>query len=309
MRELFGETLRVGVPLARYTSARIGGRADYLVAAGSADELAGAAQKLWAENCRFMVLGGGSNVLVADAGYRGAVVLNRARGVKVLPEEGRTTVQAESGASLGTVARQCVEQGLLGLEWATTVPGTVGGAVFGNAGAHGGDTAGSLHMAEILHHSGERHWGLATDMGFDYRSSRLKREPGQWVVLGAEFRLRLGRRVEVRKTMTEFVRHRKQTQPPGASIGSMFKNPPGDFAGRLIEAAGLKGARIGGAEISRVHANFFVNLGGARATDVLALIRLAHGEVLRQSKVSLELEVELVGEWGSEELTNNQTSK
>lgn len=300
MKELFGEGLRVNVPLARYTSARIGGAADYLVTSSSAEALAEAAQKLWSAECQFMVVGGGSNILVADRGYRGAVVLNRSRSVAMSLEKGEGRVQAESGANLGAVARQCVERDFLGLEWAATVPGTIGGAVVGNAGAHGGDMAGSLDMAEILHRSGQRRWVPASELGYGYRTSRLKGQPGDWVVLRAQFRLQTGSRDEGQTRVENFVRHRKRTQPPGASIGSMFKNPPGDFAGRLIEAAGLKGARIGNAEISRVHANFFVNQGDAKASDVLRLIRRAQQAVLDKFGVELDLEVELVGEWGSE---------
>ncbi|MBI4770931.1 MAG: UDP-N-acetylmuramate dehydrogenase [Chloroflexi bacterium] len=277
--------MREGASLARYTSARIGGPADYLIEARSAGELAEIARKLWA-------------LLVADAGYRGVVVVNQAQAVTFADEgAGRVLCSAESGANLGALARRCVRRGLAGLEWAATVPGTVGGAVVGNAGAHGGDIAGALRMADILQRSGERGWLPAAALGYEYRSSRLKRAPGQEVVLAAQFSLERGDRQAAQAKVEAFSARRKRSQPPGASMGSMFKNPPGDYAGRLIEAAGLKGARIGKAEISSLHANFFVNPGGARAEDVLALIRLAQERVKQQFGVTLELEVELVGEW------------
>ena len=306
LNQVFGGRLKTGEPLARYTSARIGGPADYLAVAESAAELADLLQTAWQAGETPLVLGGGSNVLVSDLGVCGLVIVNRARGVAFRdgPEAGdRPTVRAESGVSFGQLARQCAARGLGGLAWAGTVPGTLGGAVVGNAGAHGGDLAGNLVLAEILQQeAGARAWPAA-ELEFGYRTSRLKRQRGagrQWVVLSAELALSRAKPEAVQAQIDEFVSHRKRTQPPGASIGSMFKNPPGDYAGRLIEAAGLKGARRGQAEISPLHANFFVNHGEARAADVLALLQLAQRRVLQESGITLELEVELVGEWPNE---------
>lgn len=305
LRAAFGSRLKTDEPLARYTSARVGGPADFLAVAGSAGELSELVRAAWQLGFLPVILGGGSNVLISDAGVRGLVILNRARAVefRAAPEGGRPTVWAESGASLGSLARQCGARGLGGLEWAATVPGTLGGAVVGNAGAHGGDLAGSLVLAEILQQDGSvRNWTPA-ELGFAYRTSRIKQLKARGlmhVVLAAELALTAGEPDELQARVDQFVAHRKRTQPPGASMGSMFKNPPGDFAGRLIEAAGLKGARQGQAEISPLHANFFVNLGEARAADVLALIHKAHDAVLHQFGVDLELEVELIGEWHGE---------
>lgn len=300
LRRSLGDRLREGVPLAAYTSARIGGPADYLVEVRSADELAEAVQKLWHLGAAFRVLGGGTNVLISDRGVRGVVILNRARAIR-FEDDAEPLVWAESGAGLGTVSRLAAERGLAGLEWAATVPGTVGGAVVGNAGAHGGDVAGTLQMAEILQHPGVREMWPAAKLGFAYRSSVLKRNPGSAVVLGAGFRLTPSTPQACKEAMQRFAAHREQSQPHGASMGSMFKNPPGDYAGRLIEAAGLKGRHSGKVKISEQHANFFINEGGASAADVRALIETAQREVLRTSGVALELEIELVGEWGSEE--------
>ena len=305
LRAAFGARLKTGEPLARYTSARVGGPADFLASANSAGELAELVRSAWRLGFQPVILGGGSNVLVSDAGVRGLVILNRARAIEfnVASQDGRPAVWAESGVNLGSLARQCGARGLGGLEWAATVPGTLGGAVFGNAGAHNGDLAGSLVLAEILQHDGTvRRW-THSELGFAYRISRLKQLKAQGrpqVVLGAELALSAGVPEALQATVEQFVTHRKRTQPPGASMGSMFKNPPGDFAGRLIEAAGLKGARRGQAEISGLHANFFVNLGEARAADVLALIHMAHAAVLQKFGVDLELEVELIGDWGGQ---------
>ena len=302
LRSTFGSRLKLGEPLARYTSSRVGGPADYLAIANSAGELAELVRAAWNLGVQPLILGGGSNILVSDTGVRGLVILNRARALEFRPPaaDGSASVWAESGANLGALARQCGLRGLAGLEWAATVPGTVGGAVFGNAGAHGGDLAGSLVLAEILQQDGTvRRWPSA-DLAFEYRGSRLKAlkaQGRQAVILAAELRLSAGEPAALQVSMEEFAAHRRRTQPPGASLGSMFKNPPGDYAGRLIEAAGLKGARLGQARISPLHANFFVNLGQARAADILALIHQAHQAVLEQSGVDLQLEVELVGDW------------
>jgi UDP-N-acetylmuramate dehydrogenase len=305
LRTAFGARLKSNEPLARYTSARVGGPADYLAVAGSAGELAELVRSAWQLGFQPVILGGGSNVLVSDAGVRGLVILNRARDVQfhAAPAAGRLMLWAESGVNLGSLARQCGARGWAGLEWAATVPGTLGGAVFGNAGAHGGELAGNLVLAEILQPDGTvRRWSAA-ELGFAYRTSRLKQLKAQGrphVALGAELALMPGEPVALQTRVDEFVAHRKGTQPPGASMGSMFKNPPGDYAGRLIEAAGLKGTRLGQVEISPLHANFFVNLDQARAADVLALIHAAHAAVLAKFGVDMELEVELVGEWGGQ---------
>ena len=295
LRELFGEQVQEHVSLAPYTSARIGGPADVLVTARSADELAEAVQTCWQNDLSFTILGGGSNVLVSDRGVRGVVILNRARETE-FRSGAEPTVRAESGAVFSNLAHRAAAKGLSGLEWAVAVPGTVGGAVYGNAGAFGGDVAHSLLQAEILDENG-RSWRPVEEMEYDYRSSTLKRSQAKAIVLAAEFRLANGDPTEIQTTLEQFTERRKATQPPGASMGSMFKNPPNDFAGRLIEAAGLKGTRIGNAEISTVHGNFFLNQGDTKASDIRKLIELVQDTVEERFGVKLALEVELVGEW------------
>ncbi|MCH8875740.1 MAG: UDP-N-acetylmuramate dehydrogenase [Chloroflexi bacterium] len=293
LRRAFPEGLQEGVLLAQYTASRIGGPAEYLLTVRSAQVLESAVVQLWDLQIEFRLLGAGSNVLVADKGISGVVILNQAKAVKF--EE--RSVWAESGASIGSVARRAVEKGLSGLEWAATVPGTIGGAILGNAGAHGGDTAGTLVEAEVVHRlEGHSSWDVERQE-FGYRTSWLKRNPGQAVVLAGRFDLDPSNPEQTRAKMEEYVAYRQRTQPTGASIGSMFKNPPGDHAGRLIEAAGLKGERRGPAEISPVHANFFINHGGATADQVHALIQLAQRRVAEESDVELELEIELLGDW------------
>ena len=321
LKAAFGNRLREAEPLKRYTSARVGGPADALLEAHTTEELAEMAFFLWQRGLPFLVLGGGSNVLISDAGVRGVVLLNQARQIRFDEAGDPPTVWAESGANFGLLARQAATRGLSGLEWATGIPGTVGGAIVGNAGAHGKDMSDNLMVAEILHlnrlMSSSEETSARADylvgagstaeflketwpveqFAYEYRDSILKRKTLQAVVLVALLRLGKSTPQEVQAKMDEFAEHRRRTQPPGASMGSMFKNPPGDFAGRLIEVAGLKGKRIGEAQISPLHANFFVNEGKATASDIYALINLAQRTVAEKMGVKLELEIELVGDW------------
>mgnify|MGYP005811308029 CR=1 FL=1 len=296
LRAAFGERLQVGASLADYTTAHAGGPADALVIANSAAELEQAAVSLWNLETPFHILGYGSNVLISDTGVRGVVVINRARSIVIQANLAAPTVWAESGALIGTIARKVGLVGLSGFEWAATVPGTLGGAIYGNAGAFGGDMQGNLLLAEILHPTGKEIWPVER-MQYQYRSSLLKREHLPAVILAAQLKLEASNPQIVREKMSSMSARRRSSQPPGASIGSMFKNPPGDFAGRLIEAAGLKGKRIGDAEISQIHANFFVNHGKASAADIGSLIYTARETVAQKFGVQLELEVELLGDW------------
>lgn len=294
---LFGNRLQENVQIANYTSARVGGVADALLMVRSADELAEAAKLLWERSIPFFLLGSGANVLISDAGVRGVVLLNRAHTIRIDSTSNPPSVWAESGANFGTVARQTALRGLSGLEWAATIPGTVGGAVYGNAGAHDGDVKANLILADILHHNQGRQSWTNAQMAFDYRSSALKRSKDPAVILAARFRLAHSTSEAVREKIDQFSLQRKNSQPPGASTGSMFKNPPGDYAGRLIEAAGLKGTRVGGVEVSKVHGNFFVNDQNATARNYFDLIQIVRAKVQQKFGIHLELEVELVGDW------------
>ena len=292
LRAAFGDRLQEHISLAAYTSARIGGNADALIVANSADELAETVSQLWEMDAPYFLLGGGSNLLISDAGFRGVVVLNKAKEI-CFNEGDNPSVWAESGVTMSRLANQAATRAFAGLEWAATVPGTVGGAVYGNAGAFGGDVAGTLDHVELLTKAGRETWSVE-DMEYAYRSSKLKRDAVKCVILSAEMKLKNGEQAQTQERMRSFIQKRKDTQPPGASMGSMFKNPDGDYAGRLIEAAGLKGTRIGNVEISTVHANFFVNHGETKAKDVIALIELVQKTVFEKFGVSLELEIEIV---------------
>lgn len=295
LREKFGDKVKENVPLAPYTSARIGGPADIFITADTVAELARVVKHLWKNDMPFVMLGGGANILVSDKGARGVVVLNRAKGVKFHLGD-QPSVAVESGVVFSNLANRCASKGLAGLEWGSAVPGTIGGAVYGNAGAFGGDVAGSLISAELLTENGKEIFTVE-QMGYGYRTSALKRGEIKAIVLSAEFGLKNSTKEEATVKIQQFSAHRKATQPPGASMGSMFKNPSGDYAGRLIEVSGLKGTRIGNAEISPLHGNFFINHGATRAQDIRALIQLAQKTVKEKQGVELELEIEFVGEW------------
>ena len=293
----FGDRLRRDEPLARHTAARLGGPADALVVARNLPDLIFAAQFAWTQGVPHRILGGGANVLVADSGFRGLIIINRAA---ALTTGADGTVRVESGASLSTLARRCMVRGLRGLEWAVSVPGTVGGAVINNAGAHGGDMAACVREVVVHRPAGVIRY-TAAEMAYAYRASALKGLAEPYLVTTVTLGLEPGADPAALKARAaEYITQRKRTQPPGASLGSIFKNPPGDYAGRLIEAAGLKGARRGRVQISPLHGNFLVNLGaGGAAADYLALIRLAQEMVAARFGVTLELEIELLGDFES----------
>lgn len=295
LRKNFGDQVQENMPLAPFTSARIGGPADVILTVRSSADLADAVSWSWQHNVPFTLLGGGSNVLISDLGIRGLVIMNKAKTTEF--RQGNEPVAwAESGTLFSNFAHRCAANGFSGLEWAATIPGTVGGAVYGNAGAFGGDMAHSLLRADMLTPQG-REWWPVERMDYSYRSSALKNGSRKGVVLAAEFHLNAGDAESIKATIEGFTSRRKASQPAGASMGSMFRNPAGDYAGRLIEAAGLKGTRIGNAEISTVHANFFINHGQTAAADVKALVELAQKTVKEHSGIDLVLEVEMIGDW------------
>lgn len=309
LSERFGTRLQENVSLADLTTARVGGLARRLITIHNRDELAETAQLLWDYETSFRVLGGGSNVLFSDQAYPGIILLNKAKLIKINADPSPPLLWAESGANFGLAARKAALSGLSGLEWAAAIPGTIGGAVYGNAGAHGGDIQGSLLVAEILQQGKQRESWSCEKLAYTYRSSILKRQNLQAVILSASFICTLELPKTVQDRMRQCSDHRRRTQPPGASMGSMFKNPVGDYAGRLIEAAGLKGKQIGGVKVSEVHANFFVNTDQATAQDIWQLAQFVQEKVYQQFNVQLELEVEPVGFTPEQGFTqNNKTA-
>jgi UDP-N-acetylmuramate dehydrogenase len=288
-----GDAAALDAPLARHAGIGVGGPADLLVVADTSDVLVQAVRGARAYELPWRVYGGLTNILLPDSGLRGVVVLNHVRDVAFEPGY---RLEAASGAVVVQVAREAVRRGWGGLTWAVGLPGTIGGAVVNNAGAFGGEIAKVLAAAEVLGPEGAVRRVPADWFEFRYRCSKLKGAGRQWLVLKAEFHLRQGDPDHLRAKMAEYTERRRRTQPPGKTLGSTFKNPPGDYAGRLIEAAGLKGTRRGGLVISDHHANFFIHEGGGTAADFRALVALVQTTVYEQFGVMLEPEIEMVPE-------------
>ncbi len=297
LREMYGSRIQENSLLSVYTSARVGGPADATMIVRSGDELAEVTLRMWEKEIPFIIIGGGSNILVSDKGIREFLIINRARSVQFNENFEDPQLKVESGTSMNDIAQKAAILGLGGLEWAATVPGSLGGAIYGNAGAFNGDMAGNIISVDLIKPEiGLQTWAVEK-MEYAYRSSILKRERQEVVILSAQLSVNNSTTQAVREKMDQNSTTRRNTQPPGASMGSIFKNPPGDYAGRLIESSGLKGKRIGNAEISTVHANFIVNHGSSCASDIKELIGIVQQEVARNSGIELELEIELVGEW------------
>ncbi len=288
--------LRAGVPLAPYTTFRIGGPADLVLEATSNAEIEEGWRLAHERGLPCLVLGRGSNVLVADRGVRGLVIVNRCQEEDLSPTG---TFTVTSGTPLTKAARDTARQGWAGLEWAVGIPGSVGGAIIGNAGAHGGYVGDVLQSATILDH-GEIRTLAGAELGMGYRTSRFKAIPagnGRPVILEARFALRPGDPQALAAQMAEWIQWRSERHPQEPSAGSVFKRTAQYPAGFLIDQAGLKGETRGAAQVSPKHANFIVNLGGATADDVRGLVEEVRETVEARFGVSLELEIELVGDW------------
>jgi len=292
-------SVRLSEPLSRRTTFGVGGPADIYVVAENADQLAAIVIACREHKAPVFVLGSGSNILAGDGGIRGVVIDNRAKAISgPLPDEGGALrFRAESGASFAGVARTLARQGYAGLEWASGIPGTLGGAVVYNAGAYGGCLADVLRSVRIVNGTGAAKELPAGDLELVYRGSAFTR--GQFrdrVVLAAEFVVWQGDAGALTQRVHELDSKRLAAQPRGRNAGSIFKNPPGHPAWKLIDEVGLRGHRIGDAQISDKHCNFFINAGHARAADVKALIDLARSRVRERFGIELELEIGLVGE-------------
>jgi UDP-N-acetylmuramate dehydrogenase len=313
---------RIGVktsrdePLARFTTMRVGGPADLFATVHNAHELRALVRFARTRELPHLVLGRGSDVVIADAGVRGLVIQVRAEGSRLDGER----YTAEAGVQMARAATETQHAGLTGLEFGLAIPGTVGGAVWANAGAHEADVAGVLESARVLAVDGTETVVATADLGFAYRDSRFKEAaaadgaardgPGAGssgpggprgqrdVVVDATFRLTPADPETIKERLDDIRRWRQAHQPLGLpSAGSVFRNPDGDSAGRLIEAAGLKGRRLGGAVVSEKHANFIVNDQKGTAADVRRLAEQVRAEVLARHGVALAYEVEFVGDW------------
>ena len=296
---------RIGVktsrdePLARFTTMRVGGPADLFATIHNVHELRAIVRFARARGIPLTLLGRGSDVVIADAGIRGLVVQNRAEGSRI---DGDRYI-AESGVPMARAATETQKAGLTGLEFGLAIPGTVGGAVWANAGAHDSDVAAILDSAKVLLDDGSEADLSAADLHLRYRDSRLKHHPGE-VVIEATFQLAPAQPEEIAARLDEIRRWRRDHQPLGIpSAGSTFRNPDGDSAGRLIDSIGWKGRTHGGATVSEKHANFVVNDRKGTAADVRALVDEVAAAVEHETGVRLEPEVVFLGDWVGEAAT------
>jgi UDP-N-acetylmuramate dehydrogenase len=290
---------RIGVktsrdePLARFTTMRAGGPADLFVVAHNRMELRALIRFARSRDLPHVILGRGSDVVISDRGIRGLVIQNRAEGSRL---DGDRYI-AESGVPMARAATETQKAGLTGLEFGLAIPGTVGGAVWANAGAHESDIAAVLEHADVLVADGSEARLSAADLEFRYRDSRLKHAPGE-IVLAATFRLEPADADTIKGRLDDIRRWRQAHQPLGLpSAGSVFRNPDGDSAGRLIDATGMKGHRAGGAVVSEKHANFIVNDQKGTAADVRRLVDLVRERVREAHGVELVEEIIFLGDW------------
>lgn len=289
IRKIVKGKILISEPLARYSTFKIGGPADLYIEPRDVDELLKLLEYLRSKEIDFIILGNGSNVLISDEGYRGAVINLEAclNFVNVQNEY----VAAGAGVKLAKFVDFCIENGFKGVEMLAGIPGTLGGAIVMNAGAYSGEISNYLVDVDVV-----KDLNLVKlrkeECGFGYRTSNL----AGYIVIQARFKFPHGDVNEMKRIRREVLIKRKETQPIDfPNVGSIFKNPLGNFAGKLIEEAGLKGVQIGGAQISEKHANFIVNKGNATAADVLELIRLAQNKVYEKFGIKLELEIKLIG--------------
>lgn len=282
-------------PLCSHTTFKVGGKADAFLSVNSRETLVNAIKVCHEKEVPYYVLGNGSNVLVSDKGYRGLILSIGSQMAQMECDENGITVQA--GAMLSLVARMAAKNGLTGMEFASGIPGSIGGAIVMNAGAYGGEMKQIVDAVEILNKDGQIRTYSADEMEFGYRTSRIKRNGG--IVLSVTLRLERGKKEEILDRMNELAGQRREKQPlEYPSAGSTFKRPEGYFAGKLIMDAGLRGYTVGGAQVSEKHCGFVINKGGATAKDIYTLIGDVQKKVKETSGIELEPEVIFLGDFG-----------
>lgn len=291
---LGSDNVKLKEPMSKHTTFRIGGPADFYLCPHSTKEVQQAVQICKEENLPYFILGNGSNLLVSDKGYRG-VIIQLWKNFSDISVKG-CCITAKAGALLSKVAAEALEAGLTGMEFASGIPGTIGGAVFMNAGAYGGEMKDIIKEVKVLDDQGEVRVLSNEEMKLGYRTSIVK-EKG-YTVLSAVLELKKGEPSVIRETMEDLKNRRTSKQPLDMpSAGSTFKRPEGYFAGKLIMDSGLRGFSVGGAQVSEKHCGFVVNKGGATAEDVTVLIREVQRRVKEKFGVELETEVRFLGEF------------
>lgn len=289
VREFFKGNISISEQLNRFTTFRIGGPADYYLEPKDREDLLKLIKYLKEIKYPYIIIGNGSNVLISDEGIRGAAINLEAGFTKI--EVIKNKVYAEAGIRLSKLVDVCIEHSLVGIENLAGIPGTLGGAILMNAGAYGGEISDFIKLVEVIDDV-EIKFLKKEECGFTYRKSNLENK----IILSAEFELPFGDKVKAKERRKELLLKRNKAQPvelPNA--GSIFKNPPGDYAARLIEQAGLKGLTIGGAKVSEKHANFIVNFNNASANDVIELMKIIQEKVYEKFGIMLEPEIKMIG--------------
>lgn len=299
-----GIAVATDAPLGSLTTLRVGGAVDRMATAASVDALVALLEMAHQAEMPVGVVGKGSDIVVSDAGVRGLVIRNRADGLEIAG----TPIRAASGVAMAALVKRCTVGGLAGLEFGISIPGSLGGAVWANAGAHGGEMKDVVFSVDAWSAADGRVTLPRAACAFAYRSSRFKTS-GE-VVLGAVIELTPGDATEISARVDANQAQRRATQPlADQNAGSVFRNPPDDHAGRLIDAAGLKGTRIGSAQVSTLHANFIVVDRDGSAADVRAIGDHVRSEVMKAFGVELQYEIEFVGDWGADEQWATPTSR
>lgn len=289
------EMIRENEPMASHTTFRIGGPCDLFISPETEEQIVFCIQTLRQMGVPMLVMGNGSNMLVRDGGVRACVVKINSSGAEIQVDRQAKTLYAGAGESMMAIANRCIQEGLTGQEFASGIPGTLGGAVMMNAGAYEHEIGEIIQSVRVLTKEGEVREVSQADMRFGYRTSAAT--TNQWVVLGATLQLQQAEPEQVKAKVADFTRRRRAKQPlMYASAGSTFKRPQGHFAAKLIDDAGLKGARVGQAQVSEMHAGFVINRGGASAKDVLALMAQIQQTVQQRFGVALQPEVKIIGE-------------
>ncbi|MGB9664238.1 MAG: UDP-N-acetylmuramate dehydrogenase [Ignavibacteria bacterium] len=289
VKKFFKGNIFLSEPLSRFTTFRIGGPADYYLEPKDREDLVNLIRYLKEIKYPYIIIGNGSNVLISDEGIRGAAI-NLEFGFNKI-EVNKNKVYAEAGIRLSRLVDVCIEHSLVGIENLAGIPGTLGGAILMNAGAYGGEISDHIKKVEVLD-GVDIKFLTREECGFAYRKSNLEGK----IILSAEFELPFGDRIKAKERRRELLLKRNQSQPveiPNA--GSIFKNPPGDYAARLIEQAGLKGLTSGGAKVSEKHANFIVNFNNASANDVIELMKIIQETVYQKFGIMLDPEIKMLG--------------
>ena len=292
------ENVILNKDMSKEVSFKVGGMADAFVVPENLDELCNIIKLLREEDVEYFVMGNGSNFIITDKGYHGVIVKISPKyfgEIKMIKFDDECEIEVEAGILMSTLSRELVKESVAGFEFASGIPGTIGGAVFMNAGAYGGEMQDIVQSVKVIDERGDTKVISASEMEFSYRNSRLQRT--KEIVISVKMLLKRGNREEIKRKIAQLTKKRNEKQPVNfPSAGSFFKRPAGYYAGTLIQEAGLKGMTVGRAQVSELHGGFIINLGGATATDVLQLRDICKDEVMKKFGVKLETEIRILGD-------------